>query len=85
MAGADVERRLDAGDVRMTSIEERLAELRSELRANTDLTRDIREVLETGRALFRFAAWVARISAWLAPIVAATAAAWVAWKSRGTK
>ena len=90
----DLDARLNEGDDRMTSIEERIeslridhAALKRELAENTAITRDIRDILETGRALFRLGSWVARVMArlatwiarvmtWLAPLVIAASALW---------
>ena len=74
---ADTQARLDEGDARMTTLEDQVAELRRELSINTAITQDIRDVLESLRALFRLGRWAARVGAWFAPIAAAMAA-WVA-------
>lgn len=67
-----VEQALVVGGDRMGRIEEKLD-------ANTETTREVRELLETGRALFRFASGFGRVARWLAGLVAAGAAIWGAW------
>ena len=85
MPDAETQEALAAGDARMTTIEQQIAELRTELATNTALTQDIRDVLETGKALFRLGGWLAKIGAWLAPIIAAAAAVFAVWKTGGKR
>lgn len=63
--------------------EDRLARLEAAMAANTDLTRsnaettqEIREILETGKALFRFAAGFGRVLRWLSGLVSAGGVLW---------
>lgn len=75
-----IERSLDVGSDRMRRIEEKLD-------ANTGTTEEVRDLLDSGRALFRFASGFGRAVRWLAGLVAAIAAIWGAvhgpWRPPG--
>lgn len=66
---AAIETRLDRGSERMASIE-------ADLRANTEVTREVRDLMEMGRALFRLADLMGRGAKWLGGIAAAIVAIW---------
>ena len=79
----DVAQRLNDGEDRMTNIESCITSLRNdhaalrlELTENTALTRDIRNILETGRTFFRMVRWIGVLARWLAPIIVAWSALW---------
>lgn len=69
----DVEARLDDGSQRMQRIEDKLD-------ANTSTTTEVRDLLDSGRALFRFASGFAsgfgRLARWVGGIAGAAAAVW---------
>lgn len=48
------------------------------LAENTEVTKGIKEVVDTGKALFRLGGWIGSFIKWLGPIAAGAAAAW-AW------
>lgn len=58
---------------------ERMGRIEDKLDANTETTREVRELLETGRALFRFASGFGRFARWLAGLIAAGVAIYGAW------
>lgn len=65
--------RLDRGDERMTRIEDRITE-------NTDLTRDIRDLMDAGRAGLRVLEWIGTAAKWLGLIASACMGVYaVAW------
>lgn len=66
---AAIETRLDRGSERMACIE-------ADLRANTEVTREVRDLMEMGRALFRLADLMGRGAKWLSGIAAAVVAIW---------
>lgn len=71
---AGVQRQLANGDQRMTSIE-------TELRANTVLTTEVREILAFARAGLRVIGALGTAVQWLAKIAAAAAALYAAWQA----
>lgn len=64
-----IDQRLDAGSKRMTRIE-------SQLQENTELTRDVREFLETGRAGLRVLGVLGSVASWLGKLATAGLAVW---------
>lgn len=63
--------------------EDRLVRLESAIAANTALThanaettQEIREILETGKALFRFASGFGRVIRWLSGVISAGGVLW---------
>lgn len=56
--------------------EERLARLEHNIAENTEITREVRDVVNTGRALFRFAEGFGRFLGWTARVAGAGAALW---------
>jgi hypothetical protein len=69
---AAIENRLDRGSERMASIE-------ADLRANTEVTREVRDLMEMGRVLFRLADLMGRGAKWLGGIATAILAVWGAF------
>lgn len=65
----DVEARLDDGSARMQRIEDKLD-------ANTSTTTEVRDLLDSGRALFRFASGFGRLARWVGGLAGAAAAVW---------
>jgi hypothetical protein len=75
-----VEARLQAGDDRMFRLEE---ELSRNTRLTEDMaadTRETRELMEMGRALFKFASGFGRVIRWAAGLAAAASALWALWR-----
>ena len=71
---AGVQRQLAAGDLRMTAIE-------AELRNNTALTAEVREILSFARTGLRVLGALGTTVQWLAKIAAAAAALYAAWQA----
>jgi hypothetical protein len=71
---ANVQRQLSNGDLRMTAIE-------TELRNNTQLTAEVREILTFARTGLRVLGAVGTAVTWLAKIGAAAAALYAAWQA----
>lgn len=69
-----IDQRLDAGSKRMKSIEQQLAE-------NTELTRDVREFLETGRAGLRVLGVLGSVASWLGKLATAGLALWALFQA----
>lgn len=63
--------RLNCGDARMTRIEARIEE-------NTDLTRDIRNLMDAGRAGLRVLEWLGKAARWAGILATACMAIYVA-------
>lgn len=62
---------------------EGMARIADELHKNTATTDAVREIVETGRALFRLGGWIGAFLKWTAPITVAALAMWHAvrgWK-----
>lgn len=66
---ASIDSRLDAGSRRMTRIEAQLAE-------NTALTRDVRELMEAGRAGLRVLGTLGKLAGWVGKLATAALAIW---------
>lgn len=71
-----VEARLQAGDDRMFRLEEAILANTCLTKRTADDTREMRELMEMGRALFKFAAGFGRFVRWLGGLAAAGAAIW---------
>jgi len=71
---AGVQRQLSNGDLRMTAIE-------TELRNNTALTAEVREILTFARTGLRVLGAIGTAVQWLAKIAAAAAALYAAWQA----
>lgn len=69
-----IDERLDAGSKRMTRIETQLQE-------NTDLTRDVREFLEAGRAGLRVLGVLGSVASWLGKLATAGLALWALFQA----
>jgi len=79
---AGVEARLQAGDDRMCRLEE---ELSRNTRLTEDMasdTRETRELMEMGRALFKFASGFGQFIRWAAGLAAAGATLWAFWRDK---
>lgn len=70
---ANVQRQLATGDLRMTAIE-------VELRNNTDLTADVKALLEAARVGLRVLGWMGSAATWAAKIATAIGAVYAAWQ-----
>ena len=71
-----ISERLNDGDARMSALEERLDGLERKIDSNTAIMQDIRDILETGKALFRIGSWLGKVTGWGAALVLAWAAWW---------
>lgn len=83
--------RLDDGDSRMQRIEDRQKEMGESLQTNTEMTRDVLDMLvawragmnaiaKFGRGLAAIGRWFIRVLKVLAPIAAAGAAIWTVFQ-----
>jgi predicted nucleic acid-binding protein len=70
---ANVQRQLGAGDVRMTNIE-------SELKKNTELTSDVKALLDAARVGLKVLGWIGMAAVWAAKIATAIGAVYGAWQ-----
>lgn len=85
-----IEERLDAGQERMDKIDSKLGELamaQSDQREKIDEilhgTAEIREIMAAAKGFFKVAAAIGNALKWVAGVVAAVAAAWVVFNSKG--
>ena len=56
--------------------EDRLKRLEGGIAENTEITREVRDIVQTGRALFRFGEGFGRFVGWAARVAGAGAAIW---------
>jgi hypothetical protein len=70
---AHVQRQLAAGDSRMATIE-------AELKTNTNLTEDVKDLLNAARVGLKVLGWIGTAAVWAGKIAAAIAAMWGAWQ-----
>ena len=75
-ASRDIAERLEDGDTRMSALEGRLDAMERKIDSNTAIMQDIRDILETGKALFRIGSWLGKVTGWGAALVLAWAAWW---------
>lgn len=76
--------RLDEINDRLNRGSERMSSIETELRSNTDTTRDVRELMELGRNGFKVLGHIGTAVKWLGGIAAALVACWSlyqAWKN----
>jgi hypothetical protein len=64
-----IEQRLDRGAVRMTAMQQEIAD-------NTEVTKEVRDILQTFRTGFKVAGWIGTGAKWVASISAAVAGLW---------
>lgn len=64
-----IEERLESGDIRMGRIEAKLEE-------NTELTREVVDILDSGKAAFKLLHQIGLFAKWLAAITGAIAGLW---------
>ena len=67
-----IEARLANGDERMSKLEAGLA-------ANTEVTKEVLEIVTMGKSFFRVLGYIGHAIKWIAGIAAAVGAAWAAW------
>lgn len=70
---ADVQRQLASGDLRMNAIE-------VELRNNTDLTADVKALLDAARVGLKVIGWIGTVAVWAGKIAAGIGAVYAAWQ-----
>jgi hypothetical protein len=75
----EISGRLDAGDDRMGRIEAAQKDMRAELRANSEMTSDIRDVLAATRMGFKVIGWLGAGAKWLGMLAAAAVAIYTAF------
>jgi len=75
-----IEDRLTAGDARMSGIDSKLSDLEDELRRNSEITKQIHEILLFCRSGLKVLGWVGTAAKWIASIVAGVSAVWAAYQ-----
>lgn len=55
----------------------RLQELSVQMQANTAVTQSIKDIVDTGKALFKLGGWIGSFVRWATPVAAAGVAMWV--------
>lgn len=70
---ANVQRQLANGDLRMTAIE-------AGLKTNTELTSDVKALLEAARMGLKVIGWLGSVVVWIAKIAAAMGTLYGAWQ-----
>lgn len=53
-----------------------LQELGRQMRANTEVTQSIKDIVDTGKALFKLGGWIGAFIRWATPVAVAVGAAW---------
>lgn len=75
------EARLDSGDRRMKDIEDQLIEVRSELKRNSELTQDIRDILTATKVGLKVLGGIGQLVRWLGFVAGGVLAIWGAWQA----
>lgn len=78
---SEINARLDAGDRRMGAIEASLKENTRLTVTNTEITMEIRELMELGKAGFRLLGWAGVAVKWLGVIAGGAVAVWTAYQA----
>lgn len=76
-----IERRLDSGAKRMDDIEAKLADAHEEIKRNSEITEDIREILSAGKLGLRVLGGIGQAVRWLGMLAAAAVAIYGAWQA----
>lgn len=71
-----IEARLDRGSQNMSEIRADVSGLRAELAGNTEVTNEVRELLEAGKNGLKVLGWIGVGAKWLGGIAAALTALW---------
>jgi hypothetical protein len=71
----------DSVTARLNAIEAQQRAMAVNLAANTEITKEVKELLELGRTAFRLADYVGRFVRWTCGIAAAVGAAYAAWQA----
>lgn len=69
-------RRFQEIEAQMAKFAERLTPIELELRDNTTVTKEVRELMELGRYAFKFFGWIYVFGKWAISFAAAVVAAW---------
>lgn len=69
-----IRERLDRGAKKMDGLTDGLAEMRSELKSNTETTVEVRELLAVGKGGLRVLGWFGAFAKWVAGIAGAVLA-----------
>ena len=60
-----------------------LRDLSEQMRANTEVTLSIKDIVDTGRALFKLGGWIGSFLKWASGVIAAGAVVWLfLWERR---
>lgn len=73
---AAIHARLDKGAARMDAMQEGMDEMKVELSANTKVTTEVRDLLETWKGGIRFAGWLGAFVKWVGGVAAAAVGLW---------
>lgn len=73
-----VDRRQNVSDD-LQQLTKRIETIETEMRANTGITREVRDLMELGRSGLRVLGWVGTAVKWFGGIAAAIAAIYAAW------
>jgi hypothetical protein len=76
-----IEDRMEAGDKRMSDVESRLTAALVELKRNSEITEDIREILTAGKLGLRVLGAVGQAVRWLGLVAAGAAALYGAYQA----
>lgn len=76
-----IDERLEAGDVRMQQLTERLAENTSATRRTESNTAEIVEILEAWKGAFKVLAWVGKLAKPMGAIIGLGVALYGAWEA----
>jgi hypothetical protein len=80
-AGADVPTRLASIEHRLGMGDERMASIERELASNTEVTREIRDLMTAARVGFRVLGGLGTAAKWLGGLATAGLAIWALWQS----
>lgn len=76
-----IEARLNDGHERMDRFEQALEENTRMTREGNELLAEIRDVVVSGKALFRVGAWLGRAVKWAGAVAMGVLGIWYAWKA----
>lgn len=64
---------------RFKEIDDRMKAIEDELRENTTVTREVKELMEIGRSGFKVLGWIGVLAKWISAIAGAALALWGLW------
>lgn len=71
-----IKARLAEGDAEMIALKEMLQEQRKAIEENTSLTKEVKDIVELGKAFFKLAKYLGIVAKWLSYIGAGWAVIW---------